>query len=495
MLTVHHGGILRRPDEHTLPGENLADDSGKSKFGYMFPTLQDDPKKNLLPESDTTVEHLRYIGMKAMRDRADLIPGVPVRAIYTFLGQFIDHDITLMDDHGAQISLANPTPLPPQQIAKIVNARSPNLDLDNVYGPNIYGQFAPTNPNDPRKLDVGKVLHVSGLPDGVIDEFQDLPRPDNKIALIGDSRDDENLIIAQLHVAFLRAHNRIVDNWQVDFEEAKKRLIQHYQWIVLDDFLEQTCDPEIVKKIRYGKPNFFPPASGPLYMPMEFSLAAYRFGHSKVRASYEKFNSKQPGGGFGFLFGFTKQQLPDNWVISWPSFLDEQNEDRHPRRIDTTLSGPLLSIPAHQLEGQDPAVGNLAVRNLLRGYMLKLPTGQAVAKLMASEGILPLTPEQITSVAAEIPISDGLTQADFLKNTDFANNTPLWFYILAEAALLGHGYHLGPVGSTIVAEVLIGILRNSTFSILNDADWKGPTLGETPGKFDIADLLKLARVL
>lgn len=494
MLIVHHGGILRRPEEHTSPGENLAEISGKSTFQYMFPKLQDDPK-NLLPESEKTVSDLRYIGMEAMRDRADKIPGVPVPAIYTFLGQFIDHDITLMDDRGAQISLANPTPLPPDQIKKIVNARSPNLDLDNVYGPNLYGQFAPTDPKDPRKLDIGKVLYVSGLPDGVIDEWQDLPRPDDKIAQIGDSRDDENLIIAQLHVAFLRAHRAIVDERKANFGEAKKLLIQHYQWIVLEDFLEQICDPDIVKKIRYGKPKFFPPSSGPLYMPMEFSLAAYRFGHSKVRASYGKFNSKQPGGGFDFLFGFTKQRLPDNWVISWPSFLEAKNKDRQPRRIDTTLSGPLLSIPKDQLNGQDPAVGNLAVRNLLRGYMLKLPTGQAVATAMASEEIQPLTPEQITSVAAEIPISDDLTQADFLKKTDFANNTPLWFYILAEAAFYGRGYHLGPVGSTIVAETLIGILRNSTFSILDDADWKGPTLGENPGKFDIEDLLKLAGVL
>jgi len=122
-----------------------------------------------------------------------------------------------------------------------------------------------------------------------------------------------------------------------------------------------------------------------------------------------------------------------------------------------------------------------------------MPTGQAVANRM---GIQEMTVDQITSVAAEISIGNG-TQADVLKKlkTDFFNKTPLWFYILAEAAL-GGGSRLGPVGSTIVAEVLIGVLRNSTFSILTDPDWKGPTLeGATPGKFDIADLLKLARVI
>jgi hypothetical protein len=500
VLTVHHGGILRLSDDHTLPDENLEENLGKGPFSYMFPKLQDDPKNNLLPEFETTAADLQRLGMKAMRDPANEIPGIRVPAIHTFLAQFIDHDITLMDDRGAHISLAAPTPLSPDRINKIVNARSPNLDLDNVYGPNIDPQLSPpTAPDDPRKMKIERVVGDGGLPKGVHDEWHDFPRVDNKVARIGDSRDAENLILAQLHVAFLRAHNVIVDERQCDFEEARKLLIQHYQWIVLDNFLNQICDRDVVKKIRYSEPKFFTPSPESFYMPLEFAVAAYRFGHSKVRSSYPHFNSEQENGTFNFLFGFTNQRLPDNWVISWPSFLDTENEERLPRRIDTTLSGPLLSLGPDQLGGQDPTKGNLAVRNLLRGYMLKMPTGQAVARAMASEGIQPLTPDEITSVTAEIPILNNGTQADFLKTlkTDFFTSTPLWFYILAEAAFHGdHGNHLGPVGSTIVAEVLIGVLRNSTYSILTDLDWKGPTLkGETPGKFDIADLLKLAGVI
>jgi hypothetical protein len=348
-------------------------------------------------------------------------------------------------------------------------------------------------------MKIEKVVQDGGFPEGVNkDGLHDFPRLNNGIALIGDSRDAENLILAQLHVAFLRAHNIIVDEHKLDFEEAKKLLIQHYQWIVLDDFLEQICDPGIVKRIIDEGSKFFPPSDKPFYMPLEFSVAAYRFGHSKVRASYDHFNSIHDGGGFNFLFGFTNQRLTDDWVISWPSFLDTEDEDRLPRRIDTTLSGPLLLLHDEQLDGHDPSVQNLAVRNLLRGYMLKMPTGQAVAKAMIAQGIQgikPMTPEQITSVAEQIAVPPSKTQADFLENTDFLDKTPLWFYILAEAAL-GGGIHLGPVGSTIVAEVLIGVLRNSTYSILADPDWKGPTLkGKTPGKFDIADLLTLARVI
>ena len=499
MLTVHHGGILPPSAEPTLPGENPDENLPALPFRYMFPDLQEDPE-NLLPESGTTVADLTFVGSKGMEDRAGIMKeGIPVPAIHTFLGQFIDHDITLMDDRGAQITLKTPTPLSPDQLAKIVNARSPNLDLDNVYGPDFDGNLSPLDPDDPRqrKMKIAEVRPVTGLPDGVIDDLQDLPRLADGTAQIGDPRNDENLIIAQLHVAFLRAHNAICDRYpELEFEDVKKLLIQHYQWVVLNNFLEQICDPGIVSRIRNDGPTFFNPSPDSFYMPLEFSVAAYRFGHSKVRAEYPEFNSKQGTGSFDLLFQFTHRRLPDSWVIAWPRFVEIQDPLRSPRRIDTTLSHPLLSLDDKQLNGHDPGFGNLAVRNLLRGYILRMPTGQAVAKAMASVGIQPMAPDQIRSVAEQILLPPTQTQADILNQTqtNFYEKTPLWFYILAEAAYYGGGIHLGPVGSTIVAEVLIGVMRNSTYSILKEPDWK-PTLGETPGKFDIADLLKVARVL
>jgi hypothetical protein len=495
VLKVPHGGILplQSQDETLADGKNVSTLSQTWPFGYMFPELQDD-LDDVWPDTETIVNDLRRLGMEAMRDPGTILPGIPVPAVHTFLGQFIDHDITL-ERGSAYISLEKPTPLSRDQIKKqIVNSRSPNLDLDNVYGPDLDGQLCPRNPDNPNKMKIDKVRPKRGLPKGK-DEWNDLPRLKDGTAQIGDPRDDENIITSQLHVAFLRAHNAIVDRG-FRFDEARKLLIQHYQWIVLDDFLERITDPNIVKMIRYRGSRFFDPPARSFYMPLEFSIAAYRFGHSKVRPSYDRFNDKQPDGGLGQLFQFAGQPLPDDWVISWPSFLDAENPNRFPRRIDTSLSSPLLSLEKKQLVGQDPTEGNLAVRNLIRGYILRMPTGQAVAKAMARQGIFPMTDKQILSVANEIPISIDQTQADFLLNetkTDFLNNTPLWFYILAEAAFYNRGHHLGPVGSTIVAEVLIGVLRNSTYSILAEPGWI-PTLGDTPGKFDVEDLLKLAGV-
>jgi len=461
----------------------------------MFPELQSDPG-NLLETSHATVDDLRRLGQHGMQDPVEpndpddiKAPGVPIPTIYTFFGQFVDHDITL-ERGSTNIKLADyPDPIDPRTLARnIINSRSPNLDLDNVYGPTPDGKLAPLDPVNPDKLLVDKVYRDPtgrGLPP-TKDIYNDLPRDDKGRALIGDPRDDENVVLAQLHLAFLRAHNALVDRG-LRFGEARRLLRQHYQWIVLDDFLERIADSNIVKKIRYHGPKFFNPSSKSLFMPLEFSVAAFRFGHSKVRLRYPNANRFQESATLDTIFSNAGLPISADWVIDWTAFLGSEDRKHFPRPIDTALVERLLHLDPAQLGPGDPEP-NLAVRNLLRGYILRLPTGQAVADAMAAHGILRLTREQMLSVGVNIA-----NQNDILLSTTFLERTPLWFYILAEAAYYSRGYHLGPVGSTIVAEVLIGILRNSSDSILADPHWR-PTLGATPGKFELEDLLKLAGV-
>lgn len=491
MKRLRHGEML--PAAVVNEGQpNEGPPQLRSPFGFMFPELQDerDAQQNRLDDTPETVQNLRRLGAVMVDPGEGRIPGIPLAAIHNFFGQFVDHDITL-ERGSAKVQLSAPQVLSMAQIReRIVNFRTPQLDLDHVYGPDIEGALAPRDPENPDKLLVGEVRPGDkGLPKGK-DARNDLPRNPDGEALIGDSRDDENMIVAQLHVAFLRAHNAIVDRGH-NFDEARKLLTQHYQWIILHDFLEQIADPNIVKLVRNRGAKFFDPPKRSFFMPLEFSVAAFRFGHSKVRAAYEDFNELQPSGALDLLFRFAGERLPDEWVIRWPSFLDPEDPERFSRPIDTSLTELLTDLDPPQLGGQEPGQNNLAVRNLIRGLILRLPTGQAVANRMASQGIRPLTPEQILSVTEAIP-----GQSDFLKQTEekshFLTKTPLWFYILAEAAFYSRGHHLGPVGSTIVAEVLIYILRNSTDSILSDSRWR-PTLGET-AKFDLEDLLKLAGV-
>lgn len=481
MATPTHGEILTFETD----GDGLNLDLAAYKtwpFGYMFLDLQRDEEQNLLEPSPKTVTNLRLLGDAMVDPGEKIIPGIPIAAIHTFFGQFVDHDITL-ERGSASVELDKPRPLGLNEVAaQIVNSRSPDLDLDSVYGPDVNGALPPQDPHNPAKMLLGKVDPEEGLPTGkdVWNDFQRLP---DGSAQIGDSRNDENTITAQLHVAFLRAHNELVDRG-LRFDEARKLMVQHYQWIVLDEFLEKIADPNVVKTIRYKGAKFFNPPARSFFMPLEFAVAAYRFGHSKVRAAYDNFNYKQEGGGLDQLFR-TNRRLSGDWVIEWPSFLDHGNPGRFPRPIDTSLTEQLRRLPQLGKQKSEP---NLAIRNLLRGYILRMPTGQAVAKAMASQGILPMTEKQIASVAEEIP-----GQHEVLAKTDFLSRTPLWFYVLAEAAYYNRGHHLGPVGSTIVAEVLIGVLRNSTDSILSDPQWR-PTLGATAGKFDLEDLLTLAGV-
>jgi Animal haem peroxidase. len=487
MLKVNHGTVLPL-DRFSFKGSSLKDNTPRTfPFGYMFPELQ--AQKDLLEESAKTVADLRRLGAFGMKDPpVSQRPGVIVPAIYTFFGQFVDHDIT-REKGSSSIRLANPSPIDPNLIPTlIVNSRSPNLDLDNVYGPNADGEFAPRDPDDKNKLLIEKVgFGNKGLVPGK-EELNDFPRRPDGTARIGDERDDENIIISQLHVAFLKAHNKLVSEG-LTFSEAQKLLIQHYQWIVLEDFLKHVADADIVGKIRYSKPKFFDPPASKFFMPLEFTVAVFRFGHSKVRGSYDQFNSLNRGGELGLLFTNAGKRLPEDWIIDWPAFLKPAEDINRPRPIDPSLTDLLLHLGGGQVDDEDPE-RNLAVRNLLRAYILRLPTGQAVAKRMASEGIPELTADQISAIAEKIP-----GQKDALAGTDFLTRTPLWFYILAEAAHFAGGRHLGPMGSTIFAEVLIAVLRNSTHSILSEPGWAPTLKGDKSGKFFLPDLLKFAGVL
>lgn len=493
---VSHGFAVSTPADPT-------------RFGYLFPQLQTDPA-SLLPESPATVADLVRLG-RAMRDTAsdnDHNAGVP--AAYTYFGQFLDHDITLETVSAPLTQLLNPS-LQPMTVANIestlFNMRSATLDLDSVYGfpaPRVgqkmkIGPVSPTgNANVPLKRPAGK-SDANDLPR---DARNADPRFD-RAALIGDPRNDENTIVAQLHLAFLLAHNKIVDKG-LSFGQARTLLRQHYQWIVLYDFLPRVCDPAIVKRVIRKKPKFYRAMDEPFFLPLEFAVAAYRFGHTMVRAGYDfNVNFNRDGAPaidatLGLLFTFTAltgqlgfpggdfNTLPENWIVEWERFFPAARNKA--RRIDTHLVEPLFELTntlgQPETEGGQDA-RRLAVRNLLRGYLLRMPTGQAVATAF---GITPLTPAAIEAAA------DDAAQAQVLRESGFNARTPLWYYLLAEANGTANGEHLGPVGSTLLAEVFVGLVLRSDDSILRTKKWK-PTLGRKKGRFELPDLLRLAGTL
>ena len=417
-------------------------------------------------------------------------PEIP--AAYTYFGQFIDHDITF--DPASSLSKQNDPD-------RLHNFRTPRFDLDSLYG---------EGPDDePFMYDQSRDRRGEFLIGQVQDSDEaDLARNVQGTALIGDPRNDENIIVSQLQLAFMKLHNAVLAKVKAvegltgreAFHRAQNLVRWHYQWVVLFDYIPRICGLDLARKV------IRPPVEGATrkfefdlrfykfkdapFMPVEFSAAAYRLGHSQIRHRYDLNNivtgvpiflpPEQNPGPLSDLRGF--RPIPVSWSIDWRRYLPLEAgiAPQLTRRIDTRLSRALTSIPA----GPDPSRGSsLATLNLLRGYRLGLPSGQSVARAMSLQ---PLTNEQL-----------GLDTA--LAGSE----APLWFYILKEAELEQHGgQHLGPVGGRIVAETFAGLAKADPNSFFNvDPSWTPATaLGGQPlielqtGELQLADLLRFAGV-
>jgi len=440
----------------------------EGRFGRLFRHL--DPAPDLKPKQlkDLAGQMREPKGSGAKLDN----PQIP--AAYTYFGQFVDHDITF-----DPVSLLQRKNDPDA----LVDFRSPRFDLDCVYGAGPADQ--------PYLYDQPARLKLLIDPDNKFHE-PDLQRNVEGTALIGDPRNDENIIVSQLQLAFIRFHNKVAAEVAADesipkekrFEEAQKLVRWHYQWVILKDFLPRIAGKKVVDdRVKQNKKTgeieidlrWYRPKNNP-FMPVEFSVAAYRFGHSMVRGGYSLnqvvtgvpiFISGEKVDKFADLRGF--RSLPPSWTIDWSFFLDgvpgKANKPQLSRKIDTNLAGGLFDLP-----GFPNKESSLALRNLERGQALGLPSGQAVAKRM---GVKRLTAKQLGGAPEP---------------------TPLWFYILKESEVTGgqqKGQQLGPVGGQIVAEVLLGLLKGDQRSFVNARpDWK-PTFG-SKGKFTLSDLVRFA---
>ncbi len=412
-----------------------------------------------------------------------------ITAGFTFLGQFLDHDMTF----DPTSSLARR-----QDPEAIRNFRIPALDLDSVYGggpvvsPHLYD----------RTVDGGRTtLLVEEIPgsaavtvDGV--PRHDLPRNSQGVALIGDPRNDENLIVSQLQLAFLRFHNRVVADVGADlgsgytareiFAEAQRVVRWHYQWLVLHEFLPTTVGQPMVDDVLTTGPRFFTWRHDP-FIPVEFSVAAYRFGHSQIRPSYRaNFGTSATDASqqfFALVFdpGAVDPDDPADLrggrraprrFIDWQTFFDFGDGRVRPnKRIDTKLSTVLFRLLG-QPEGEPTS---LATRNLLRNLTMKVPSGQRVAHAMQLPELAPGDLDDLTAF-------------------DLHRRTPLWFYVLREAEVTSGGEHLGPVGGRIVTEVVAGLVRGDRQSYRQqDPDWT-PSYGSA-GSFTMRDLLVAAGVV
>ena len=474
----------------------------QGRFGRLFPTLP-----VFAEEAPFLRDALSELGAKngpmdARDDLSDPISLItdPAKSVnnpdnpamsagFTFLGQFIDHDMTF----DPTSSLARR-----QDPESIRNFRIPALDLDSLYGggpvasPHLYDS---TVDGGRTTFLLEEVPGSAAVSVGNKTRF-DLPRNSQNTALIGDPRNDENLVVSQFHRAVLGFHNKVVADLKLDlgasytsgeiFAEAQRVVRWHYQWLVIHDFLVSTVGNELVDDVLSKGPKHFKWHNDP-YIPVEFSVGAYRFGHSQVRPSYRaNFGTSATDPAQQFFAMIFDPAAPDasdpadlrggrrasRRFIDWQTFFDfGDGRVRRNKKIDTTLSTPLFD-----LMGQPPGDPvSLATRNLLRSLTMEVPSGQRVAKAMK----LPVL------AAADL---------DDLKPFELSERTPLWFYVLREAEVTADGEQLGPVGGRIVAEVIIGLIKGDRQSYLRqEPDWT-PTYGADES-FTTVDLLNAVDVV
>jgi hypothetical protein len=438
-----------------------------------------------------------------------------IPAGYTYLGQFVDHDLTF--DKTTVTLGQNVSP------AQLLQGRSPSLDLDSLYGAGPSDPESAKFYKDDRHLKMGKTVAIG--PDPAHDGH-DLPRgagttqKQKRRAIIPDKRNDENLAVAQTHLAFIRFHNRIVDTLPSSvpaaqrFTKARELAVKHYQWMLRHDYLPRICESSVVDDVFTNGRKAFEVGANPIdvpTMPIEFSVAGFRLGHSMIRRDYN-WNKRFPGdaGALFFLFDFSAtsgslggfRRLPSNWIADFRRLYDFKGEAgknnlaapgglNRAMRIDTLLVNPLRFLPKGSFGGVTADEGttraNLAFRNLARAKMVKLATGQKMVAFLKSRGVsvTALTKAQIRNGNDGAKL-DRLTPA---QRDGLAKNTPLWFYVLREAEL--NDGRLKGVGARIVAETFHRAMEGSQHSIVRDPAWR-PTFGPDSTTFRMVDLLLFA---
>ena len=388
----------------------------------------------------------------------DLASEAEGAAGWPIFGQFIAHDITA----------DRSSPAPRTDVHALENARTPQLNLECLYGDGPAGHPFLYSRDDGARFLLGD---------------DDVLRNREGIAIIGDPRNDSHMLISQLHLAMQRVHNAFVMRARRGglpeaalFEQARRQTRWHYQWIIVHEFLPAVAGDALAADLAAHGARYYQPGAAP-FIPLEFADAAYRYGHSQIRHLYRANLASEPAPLFPDYLGF--RPVPPSRRVDWRLFFDGFDRfdgfegldgvdgfdgtganrangtprAQRARKIDGKLVRSLIQLPV-EITGECKVdeYHSLAMRDLERGEGVGLPSGEALARHL---GETPLTHEEIG-----------------LESTNWQGETPLWFYILRESSARSGGNHLGPIGARIVGDVLIGLLESDPLWYHNvDPTW------------------------
>jgi hypothetical protein len=493
----------------------------RSSYSYLFHTLADAPDAGRLSGTDDigTIERLTELETAFHPPFGVFAPPAltfDLPAAYTYFGQFLNHDISapvggLLKNMGEVPPVGIIGTVDPEGLGKdwradvatilrhFVNEHAHPMTLGSLYGDGpgshdeeVKALYAPDG-----SFHLAKVVplppeilgNTTKLPEHAFDHARnapDIPRR-GLLPLIADRRNDGNLILSQLHLAFLLFHNKAVEKLTTPgtrtgdvFAKARDLVTKHYHWLILNDFLPAILSKSVLERpLSEWKPRPLPTGT----VPMEFTTAAFRFGHSMVGHSYDynanfgRENKLADRATLAQLFTFTSArqmgdaqgripQLPDHWVIDWDRMTcsdapaDPGDASGRAERIDLDFAPVMMS------EAGDARIiehGSIFLRNLLRGFHRRMPFGQ---KLADACGVPRLPREKIKAAMPQDRSPSGTYPADVAERLGILDETPAWLYFLCEAQMLEGGARVGPTASQIIADTIVSLLRAQSSTVL-----------------------------
>jgi len=408
-----------------------------------------------------------------------------IPAGYTYLAQFIAHDLTF-----------NGFTIPGEKKSKNQNFRTPALDLDSVYGKNpSTSPYLYDFKENCILFKLNKRTFKTTIKRNKRDkydayfEYLDLPRYD-EVALIPDPRNAEHILLRSLQLLFMIYHNTLtkkiikkkkdnIDPFHL-FSEIKKNVIKVYHDIIQHDLLPSLISNKLIKKERKnilkGKGIY---QNKEISIPISFSFAAFRFGHSMVRPLYNftEFGTKKNFG--DSIIKPKKKKLLTSPYINFNQFFfspkNRNSKSNLSELITPWITSELEDFKETKKNRSLNIVGiDLIKRNLISGFMVKLPSGQSTAKQLGIKKKNIYSLDFLDDLAFKIPN----IPFDYYP---FSKHSPLWLYILYETYFLNekkwkkrkkeedegigslskHKDKLGPVASMITLKVILGILHNA----------------------------------